>query len=53
MSEGMCNKSCSGPVTSCGDKLLTGLYIYPSNDTDHYQLTRLHKLETVQKYHEK
>ena len=53
MSEGMCNKSCSGPITSCRNKWMTGVYIYPSNDTKHYQLTRLHKLEAIQKYHEK
>ena len=36
--EDMCTKPCSGKIISQGNKWMTGLRLYPTSDTKHYQL---------------
>ena len=43
MPEDKCTKPCSGPFISCINKWITGLMLYPTSDTEHYQLMRLHE----------
>ena len=43
MPEDMCTKPCSGSIISLSTKLMTGFRLYPSRDTAHYQLMRLHE----------
>ena len=43
MREDMCTKPCSGPIISWSTKWITALKLYPTIDTKHYQLMRLHK----------
>ena len=42
MPEDMCNKPCSGPIIIRSTKLMTGLRLYPTSDTEHYQIMILH-----------
>ena len=39
----MCTKPCSGPNISRSTKRMTGFIFYPTSDTEHYQLMRLHE----------
>ena len=43
--EDMCNKPYSGPIISWGTKWMTGLRVYPSSDTENYQLMKLHEFD--------
>ena len=43
MQSDMCTKSCSGPIISRNTKWVTGFIFYPTSDTEHYQLMRLHE----------
>ena len=38
----MCTKPCSCPTISQSTKLITGFRLYPTIDTEHYQLMKLH-----------
>ena len=40
--EDMCTKTCSGPIISKGTTWMTGLRLYPTSETEHYQLMILH-----------
>ena len=44
ITEDMCTKPCSGTIISRSTKCMTGLRFYPTSDTEHYQLMRLHEL---------
>ena len=41
--EDMCTKPCSSPIISCNTKWINGFRLYPTIDTEHYQLMRLHE----------
>ena len=41
--EDMCTKPCAGPIISRITKWMTGFLLYPTSDTEHYQLMILHK----------
>ena len=42
MPEDMCTKPWSGTIISRNNKWITGLRLYPTSDTEHYQFMRLH-----------
>ena len=39
----MCTKPCSGTILIWSTKWITGLRLYPTGDTEHYQLMILHE----------
>ena len=39
----MCTKTCLDPIIIQSNKHMTGFYLYPHSDTEHYQLTKLHE----------
>ena len=39
----MCTKPYSGPIISWINKWMTGFRLYPTSDTEHYQLMKLHE----------
>ena len=41
--EDMCTKPCAGPIVIRSTKWMTGFRLYPTSDTEHYQLMRLHE----------
>ena len=41
MAEDKCTKPWAGPISSWGNKWMTGLILYPTSDIEHYQLTIL------------
>ena len=53
MPEDMCNKPCSGPIINQTTKWMTGFRLYPTSDTEHYQLMRLYKFVVNLTYYQK
>ena len=43
----MCNKLCSGLIISWINKWMTGFILYPTRDTEHYQLMRLYDFVVI------
>ena len=41
----ICTKPCSGPIISNSTKWITGLQVYPSSDSEHYQRMTLEDLK--------
>ena len=39
----MCTKTCLGPIISQSTKWMTRFRLYPTSETQHYKLTRLHE----------
>ena len=44
MTADMCTKPCLGPIISESTKWMAGFILYPTGDTEHYQLMRLHEI---------
>ena len=39
----LCTQPCSGPIISRSTKSMNGFRFYPTSETEHYQLMRLHE----------